>query len=66
MNDIGLVTTSGDPAQPSVCEPGEPGPGNGLYSALVDDIRGQMGRQNDEGDRVDDDDRVANVEAEGW
>ena len=65
MNDIRLVTSSSDPAQPSICELGEPRPGNGFYSALVDDIRDKMDRQNDEGDRVDDGDRAADVEAEG-
>jgi hypothetical protein len=65
-NDIGLVTSSSNPAQPSICELGEPGPGNGLYSAPIDDIGNQMDDQNDEGDRVDDGGRVADVEAKGW
>ena len=65
-NDIGLVTSSSDPAQPSICEFGEPGPGgNELYSAPIDVIRNQMDGQNDESDGVDDGGRVADVEAKG-
>jgi hypothetical protein len=37
-NDIGPVTSSSDAAQPSVGELGEPRPGDGLYSAPIDDM----------------------------
>ena len=43
-NDIGLVTFSSNPAQPSVYEPGEPRPGDGIGN--------QRDGQNDEGNRV--------------
>lgn len=63
-NDIGLLTSSSDPAQPHICEFGEPGPGNELYSSPIDVIGNQMDRQN-ETDGVDDGSRVVDVEAKG-
>ena len=65
-NNIVLVTSSGGPAEPSVCELRGSRPRNGLHSASIDDVGNQMDGQNDEGDCVDDGGRVADVEAKGW
>ena len=60
------MTPSDHPTIPEIREFGKPRSGNGFDSEGVDDIRNQMGDQNDEGARGDDDSRVAVVEAEGW
>lgn len=63
-NDVGPVTSSGDPAQPSVRDLVGRGPGMDLIPCL-DGIRNEMGGHNNGGDRVSDGGRVANVEAKG-
>ena len=62
-NDIGFVTSSNNPAQPSVRDLGKPRPGNGPCSVPIDDIRNEVDDQNDEGGRAGDSGRVTNVEA---